>query len=94
MDAAARATRGVPAESGIYRVSGIRLGMRERISDRMRYILRSLGTPQERHFLTYKLPDGLFPAYYVLKPLHDGLVIPAWTGLKRARRRVTADQPS
>ena len=60
----------------------------------MRYILRSLATPQERHFLTYKLPDALFPAYYVLKPVHDGLVIPAWTAVKRSRDRRARLQPS
>ncbi len=73
----------LPPESNIYQVSRLRLGMRERAVDRARYIAASLCTPREGHFQTLRLPDALFPAYYVLKPVHDYALLPLWIGMKR-----------
>ena len=90
MDETARASRGVAAETNIYRVSPIRLAMRERRMDQARYVARSLFTPQERHFRTFRLPDRMFGAYYLIKPIQDCVLIPTWHVLKSARRVVTS----
>jgi len=50
----------------------------ERTSDKGRYIFRFLTTPMEEDWDNLKLPDPLFPLYYVLRPFRVGRWFPRW----------------
>ena len=62
--------------------------MRRRLCDdpaaRFSYLLRTLTTPRESHYRMVKLPDWIFPAYYIVKVAHDYVLWPIWTLAKRS----------
>jgi len=45
------------------------LKMRERWRDRARYFVLTLMTPDEEDWMSLRLPDQLWPLYYVLRPI-------------------------
>lgn len=60
-----------------------RFQVRERWSDRLRYVARTLFSPKPGHFDMIRLPDGLFGLYYVVRVVHDYLLLPVWLAGKR-----------
>jgi hypothetical protein len=50
----------------------------ERKRDKARYCLRFATTPMEEDWDNFKLPDPLFPLYYVLRPFRVGRWFPRW----------------
>jgi hypothetical protein len=66
----------------IYTVTRLRLAMRERSGDKLRYVWRTMTTPRVQHFRAVTLPDRWFPAYRAVKLLHDYLLLPLWLLLK------------
>ncbi|MES9937540.1 MAG: nucleotidyltransferase family protein [Sedimenticola sp.] len=75
-------------ESGksIYKLSRFHWNMRERPGDRWRYLYRTLSQPRTQHFQDISLPDSLFFLYTPYKIVHDYLLLPAWSRLKRPRK--------
>ena len=67
------------------RVSRYYWQMRERPRDRVRYVLRTIMTPQFIHYRMIALPDAFAFAYVVVKLVHDYLLLPAWLIGKRLR---------
>jgi hypothetical protein len=67
----------------ISKVSTGWLAVLERRHDQMAYIFRTAVTPRVQHFETLPLPDFLFPAYYVFKPVHDYIALPLWIAAKK-----------
>jgi len=61
-----------------FRLSIYRFRLRERWIDKTGYVWRTCITPRELHFNLIKLPELLFPAYYLVKICHDGLALPIW----------------
>lgn len=78
----------IAPESNAYKVSAIRMAMRERRRDRARYRLRTFLTPREIHFRNIPLHGALYPLHYLTKPLHDYAALPTWVALKRCLLRV------
>lgn len=58
--------------------------LRERPIDRWRYFVRTTTTPREIHLQRFPFAQRLFPAYYLLAPLHDYVLAPA-TWIARGR---------
>jgi len=86
MQVAAAARRvGVPVD--VHKLSRMRLRLRERRSDRLRYIFRTIITPRRFHFTFVPLPDQLHPLYCVVKLAIDYALLPAWLTGKRLLRR-------
>ena len=50
----------------------------ERLRDKARYCLRFATTPMEEDWDNLKLPDSLFPLYYILRPMRVGRWFPRW----------------
>ena len=50
----------------------------ERLRDKARYCFRFVTTPMEEDWDNLKLPDPLFPLYYLLRPLRVGRWFPRW----------------
>jgi hypothetical protein len=71
--------RDVPS---IYAITRLRLAMRERWGDQLRYVWRTVTTPRVQHFRAVALPDRWFPAYRAVKLLHDYLLLPLWLLVK------------
>ena len=78
---------GVPS---IWRVNRFRLRMRERARDKIRYVLRTSFTPWVQHFEMVRLPDRLFKGYYLVRIVHDYLLLPLWQMVKRWRGQDSA----
>jgi hypothetical protein len=64
------------------RVLGFAFRMRERWSDRMRYVLRTLLVPRLEHIEIVALPGSLLWAYYPLRWSRDYVVLPVWRLVK------------
>lgn len=73
----------VAGPAPLYRLTRFRFAMRERLRDRIVYVLRTIFMPREAHFRMVRLPVPLFALYYPLKLVHDYLLLPAWRGIKR-----------
>lgn len=71
---------GVPAS--IYNLSRYYLDLREKISDKIRYVWRTVTTPREAHFNSILIPDRWFFLYTPVKVLHDGIALPLWKRLR------------
>lgn len=79
----------------VHHVSRYHLRARERYADRVRYVFRTVTTPQFAHYRMVKLPDPLVAAYVPVKLVHDYLLQPlarsaVRLGLRRARRSLAA----
>ena len=64
------------------RVLGFAFRMRERWSDRMRYVLRTLLVPRIEHIEIVALPGPLLWAYYPLRWVHSYVALPVWRLVK------------
>ena len=54
-------------------------GMRESaVGDRVRYVWRTITTPQAVHYRMIALPDALTFGYVAVKLVHDFLLLPLW----------------
>jgi hypothetical protein len=76
----------------IRHVSVYHLRSKDRLADRIRYVLRTVTTPQVAHYRMVRLPDALVRAYVPLKLVHDYVALPLWR-LRQAspfRRKVAA----
>lgn len=51
---------------------------RERVGDRVRYVWRTMTTPQFIHYRMISLPDALAFGYVAVKLVHDYLLLPLW----------------
>jgi hypothetical protein len=51
---------------------------RERYRDQWRYFWRTTTTPAAIHLRRFPLPAVAFPLYWILVPLHDFVMYPAW----------------
>jgi SAM-dependent methyltransferase len=60
----------------VFRLSRFRLRMRERASDRVACLARTLVTPQIAHLRLLRLPRALRPLYGVVTPAIDYLALP------------------
>jgi hypothetical protein len=70
----------------IYALSRFRRRMRERRTDRLRYLMRTVLTPRDIHFSMLDLPDRLFFLYTPVKLVHDYAMLPVWNVVKRFAR--------
>ncbi|MCP4432186.1 MAG: nucleotidyltransferase family protein [Gammaproteobacteria bacterium] len=59
--------------------------MRERLTDRLLYLLLTLTQPRDQHFADINIPDRLFLLYWPYRLLHDYLLLPIWKIVKRIR---------
>ncbi len=84
--AAAARTVGVPA--AVYTLSRMRLVLRERRIDRLRYVVRTIATPRRIHFALVPLPDPLHSLYIPVKLAIDYVLHPIRSfGRRLARGR-------
>jgi hypothetical protein len=86
-EAARRLFEGDAREDTIYALSPFRRRMRERLNDRLRYVVRTVTTPREMHYAIMPLPDLLFFLYTPVKLAHDYVVLPFWKSGKRLTAR-------
>ena len=70
-------------EEESYSISWDYLRCRERVSDKFKYIYRTIFTPRDLHFGIVELPDALFFLYPVIKLVHDYLMLPPWLLIKK-----------
>ena len=83
----AAAARGVGVPADVYKVSRMRLRLRERRRDQLRYVVRTIMTPRRIHFTLVPLPDPLHPLYVLVKLGIDYVLLPVWLIGKRLLRR-------
>jgi hypothetical protein len=62
--------------------------MRERLRDRIHYLLQTTTTPTAAHLKRFRLPTWAFPAYRVLTPLHDYVLMPGFRAARLVPRRI------
>jgi hypothetical protein len=72
---------GSTAASSVFQFTGFRWSMRERWSDRLRYLSRTLLTARVTHFRSLDLPDELAFLYPAIRLGHDFLALPRWKAL-------------
>ena len=66
-----------------FEVSPFQLALCDSAAARVSYLARTMATPRGVHFRIVRLPDWMFPAYYIIKVLHDYLLWPFWILAKR-----------
>lgn len=59
--------------------------MREKLSDRLRYLFRSIFQPRIEYFSVITFPDNLFFLYRPYKIFHDIIALPIWKLIKKIR---------
>ena len=69
--------------SRLFELSAFRLLVLDRLTDRLRYVLRTLTTPRLVHTQIVRLPAGLAAGYVPVKIIHDYLAQPAWRLARR-----------
>ena len=65
-----------------YQIDRYRLALRERQSDKCRYIIRTITTPRAQHYRIVALPDSLRWLYLPIKLIFDYLLTPLSRWLK------------
>lgn len=65
--------------------------MRERLRDRMLYLLLTLTQPRVQHFADITIPDRLFLLYWPYRFLHDLIALPVWKVIKKIRSTLVKD---
>lgn len=83
MEAAAGTRRGSGVAGDLSWVSSLRLQMREHRRDQLRYVVRSIITPNRLHFRMVRLPARLHVLYVVVKLAVDYVLWPFWLVAKR-----------
>jgi hypothetical protein len=73
------------AAPSVFQFTGFRWSMRERWSDRLRYLSRTLLTARVTHFRSLDLPDELAFLYPAIRLGHDFLALPLWKALHPER---------
>ena len=68
------------------RLTGFLLRVRERSGDRLRYVVRTVTTPEIEHMRLVSLPPWLHGLYVPIKVLCDYFLFPLWRVTKRARQ--------
>lgn len=63
----------------VFQVSRFHWDARERVGDRLRYVWRTVTTPQFIHYRMVPLPDPLVLGYVPVKLVHDYLMLPLWS---------------
>jgi hypothetical protein len=76
--AAARLFAGGGETPSVYQLTGFRLRMRERASDKARYAAATLLTARARHFRFIDLPEWLEFLYPLVRIGHDCVALPLW----------------
>lgn len=66
---------------------------REGARDKLQYLLRTTTTPHTLHQKRFPLGESLSWAYYVIVPIHDYILNPAWLALCRLFGRQPANRP-
>ena len=59
--------------------------MRERLGDRLRYVIRTVSQPRVQHFADIAFPDRFFFLYRPYRLLHDMIALPVWKIIKKLR---------
>jgi hypothetical protein len=67
------------------RVDTFRIRMRERSSDRMKYVIRTLFSPRRHHLELCALPPGFGWGYFAIKVGMDYAALPIWNAVKHRR---------
>lgn len=81
---------GAGGPGSLSHVSKFHWDVRERASDRARYVWRTMTTPQFIHYRMIALPNALGFGYVAVKLVHDYLLLPVWLlGKGRWWRRST-----
>jgi len=75
-----------PKEHNIWSVDSFRLQLRERPSDQVRSLWRTITTPRIQHLQIIDLPDKLYWLYYPIKLVYDYVALPCWKLVKRIRK--------
>ena len=70
-------------ETSIYHLHLFHFKVREKVSDQLRYVFRTITTPRVQHFALADLPDSVFFLYYPVKLVHDYVLLPLWLIAKR-----------
>ena len=68
------------------RLTGFLLRVRERSGDRLRYVVRTVTTPEIEHMRLVSLPPWLHGLYVPIKVLCDYFLFPLWRVTKHARQ--------
>lgn len=76
---------GAAAAPSVFQFTGFRWSMRERWSDRLRYLSRTLLTARVTHFRSLDLPDGLAFLYPAVRLGHDYIALPLWKAVHPER---------
>jgi hypothetical protein len=63
----------------VHQVTRYHLRARERGSDRLRYVWRTIVTPQFMHYRMVRLPPALVLGYVPVKLVHDYVLLPLWS---------------
>ncbi|MEO8464787.1 MAG: nucleotidyltransferase family protein [Gammaproteobacteria bacterium] len=71
--------------------SPILFSLREGIRDKLRYLIRTTTTPNTVHEQRFPLSRSMAWAYYLIVPLHDYIVSPAWYLLRKRLRKQSRD---
>ena len=86
-----------PPMDNFGRVTSFLVRVRERSSDRLRYVVRTVATPRIEHMRLVSLPPWLHGLYVPIKLLFDYLLPPLWRVTKHARqlgRGLTRKRPA
>jgi hypothetical protein len=75
--------KGHPPPVNPYRIDRYRLSLRERVSDKLRFVLRTICTPRSQHYALIHLPPALRWLYVPIKVGSDYLVTPFWRLVNR-----------
>ncbi len=73
-------------ERPLFKPNAFSFHARERLRDRVRYVLRSMLAPRPILIQLIRLPDSLLWAYHPTRWVHDYLLLPVWLVWKRIRQ--------
>jgi hypothetical protein len=82
-----------PAQASVFALSGFHWQVRERLVDRLRYVVLTLTTARRQHLRMLDPPAPFACAYPVVKLLHDYLALPLWQASKAFRQRAPRRNP-
>ncbi|MFT5334652.1 MAG: hypothetical protein ACI9GB_002563 [Halioglobus sp.] len=63
------------ASTDVYKLSRYHLETRERLSDKSKYLWRTIVLPSESYVKSVRLPDSLYWVYSLLKVANDGYLL-------------------
>ncbi len=80
-------TQAIRTPISVYKISSYQIASRERITNKFKYIWKTLTIPREKHYKSICIPDSWFFLYTPFKVLHDGIALPLWKLLRPILRR-------